>query len=453
MADRMPPISALARELAEGKTTSVALTTAALARIEDKRGEGPRAFIRVFRDSALAAAEASDALRKAGIVPSPLAGIPVSVKDLCDVAGYTTLAGSIVMRNQPPAKKDAPVVSRLREAGAVVVGTTNMTEFAMGGLGLNPHYGNVKNAFDRKTGRVPGGSSSGAAVSVTDGMAAMGLGTDTAGSVRIPAAFNGLAGFKPTVGRIPTEGVFPLSTTLDSVGPLARTVECCALVDAVFADEPVVAPEPMPLEGLRFAVPTTVMMENLEPAVATAFEAALKKLAKAGVRIEQIAIPEIAELAALARTRFPSMVEGYSIHRERLANAAADMDPRIVGRMQAGAKIPGYEYYEGMRFLDDVRKRAGRVTSRYDALVFPTVAVTAPAISRFTDTEEGRNDFFVILIRNASVANLLERCALSVPCHEAGTAPVGLTLMGERMADKRILAIGRSVEAAVSPQG
>jgi aspartyl-tRNA(Asn)/glutamyl-tRNA(Gln) amidotransferase subunit A len=447
----MPPIAELARDLAQGRTSSVALTTAALARIEDKNGEGPHAFIRVFRDSALAAAEASDALRKVGIVPSPLAGIPVSVKDLCDVAGYTTLAGSIVMRNQPPARKDAPVVARLRAAGAVVVGTTNMTEFAMGGLGLNPHYGNVKNTYDRKTGRVPGGSSSGAAISVTDGMAAMGLGTDTAGSVRIPAAFNGLAGFKPTVGRIPTEGVFPLSTTLDSVGPLARTVECCALTDAVWADEPVVAPAPAPLDGLRLAVPNTIMMENLEPAVEDAFRAALAKLTKAGVRIEKIDMPEFAELAQLARTRFPSMVEGYSIHRERLAHSAADMDPRIVGRMKAGGAIPAYEYYEGLQFLQDVRKRVSRTSSRYDALAFPTIAVTAPEIARFTETEEGRTDFFVVVIRNASIANLLERCALSVPCHEKGAAPVGLTLMGERMADKKILAIGRAVEKIVSP--
>ena len=451
MAAMMPSIAELARELTEGRTSSVTLTTEALARIENKDGEGPRAFIRVFRDAALAAADASDRLRKAGIVPSPLAGIPVSVKDLCDVAGYTTLAGSIVMRNQPPAAKDAPVVARLRAAGAIVVGTTNMTEFAMGGLGLNPHYGNARNTYDRKTGRVPGGSSSGAAISVTDGMAAMGLGTDTAGSVRIPAAFNGLAGFKPTVGRIPTEGVFPLSTTLDSVGPLARTVECCALTDAVWADEPVVAPAPAPLEGLRLAVPNTIMMENLEPAVEQAFRAALAKLTKAGVRLEHIDIPEFAELAQMARTRFPSMVEGYSIHRERLAHAASDMDPRIVGRMKAGAAIPAYEYYEGMQFLQDVRKRAARVTSRYDALAFPTIAVTAPEIARFTETEEGRNDFFVIVIRNASIANLLERCALSVPCHEKGAAPVGLTLMGERMADKKILAIGRAVEKIVSP--
>jgi aspartyl-tRNA(Asn)/glutamyl-tRNA(Gln) amidotransferase subunit A len=193
------------------------------------------------------------------------------------------------------------------------------------------------------------------------------------------------------------------------------------------------------------------MMENLEPAVEDAFRAALAKLTKAGVRIERIDMPELAELAQMARTRFPSMVEGFSIHRERLAHAAADMDPRIVGRMKAGGAIPGYEYYEGLQFLKDVRGRAARVTARYDALAFPTIAVTAPEIARFTETEEGRNDFFVIVIRNASIANLLERCALSVPCHETGAAPVGLTLMGERMADKKILAIGRAVEKIVSP--
>jgi aspartyl-tRNA(Asn)/glutamyl-tRNA(Gln) amidotransferase subunit A len=448
----MKPIAALARDLAEGKTTSVALTTEALARIEDKDGEGPRAFIRVFREPALAAAAASDSLRKQGVVPSPLAGIPVSIKDLCDVAGVTTLAGSIVMRNQKPAAKDAAVVARLRAAGAVIVGTTNMTEFAMGGLGLNPHYGNVKNTYDRKTGRVPGGSSSGAAISVTDGMSAMGLGTDTAGSVRIPAAFNGLAGFKPTVGRIPTDGVFPLSTTLDSVGPLAGTVACCAVTDAIWAGETPAVPDPVPLEGLRFAVPTTVVMDDLEPAVANAFHAALRKLSKHGVRIETIAIPEFAELAQLARVRFPSMVEGYAIHKERVATAANDMDPRIVGRLRAGGEIPGYVYYEAMESLKDIRVRAAKVTSRYDAVVMPTIVTTAPPIARFTETEEGRRDFFVVVIRNCSIGNLLERCALTVPCQEKGAAPVGFMLMGERMADKRLLAIGQSVEAALAPE-
>ena len=282
----MRPIADIARDLESGETTSRALTEQALERIEDPDGEGPRTFIRVFRDSALAAADASDRLRSAGVVPSPLAGIPVSIKDLCDVAGLTTHAGSVVMRNTPPAREDAPVVARLRAAGAVIMGTTNMTEFAVGGLGLNPHYGDCRNPWDRETGRVPGGSSSGAAISVTDGMAAVGLGTDTAGSVRIPAAMCGLAGFKPTVGRVPTDGVFPLSTTLDSVGPLAPTLACCAVVDGVFAAEDPHPPEPVPVKGLRFGIPDTLVTDNLEPEVSAAFERALDKLSRAGALIE-----------------------------------------------------------------------------------------------------------------------------------------------------------------------
>ena len=448
---KMRPIADLARDLAEGRTTSAELTNEALARIEDKSGEGPRAFIRVFRDQALASAEASDRLRKAGHVPSPLTGIPVSIKDLCDVKGVTTLAGSIVLRNAPPAARDATVVARLRAAGAIVVGTTNMTEFAVGGLGLNPHYGHCRNPYDRKTGRVPGGSSSGAAVSVTDGMAAAGLGTDTAGSVRIPAAFCGLAGFKPTVGRVPTDGVFPLSTTLDSVGPLAPTVACCAVVDAVFAGAEPAAPDPVPLDGLRFAVPTTLVTDNLEPAVAKSFEAALGKLSKAGARIEKADLPGLAELATVGRVRFPSMVEGYAIHRERLANSASDMDPRIADRLMAGAQIGGAEYYDILQFRKDLIARASRITRNFDAVVMPTLAVTAPPIAQFEGSDKRLRDPFIIVIRNASIANLLERCALTVPCHEPGAAPVGFMLMGEAMADARILGIGRSVEATLKP--
>ena len=220
----MRPIAEIAKDLKSGAVTSRVLVEDALAKIEDPAGEGPRSFIRVFHEAALAAADASDGLRAAGFVPSPLAGIPVSIKDLCDVAGVTTYAGSRTMQNAQPATRDAPVVARLRAAGAVIVGTTNLTEFAVGGLGLNPHFGDCRNPYDRETGRVPGGSSAGAAVSVTDGMVAMGLGTDTAGSVRIPASMCGIVGFKPTKLRVPTDGVFPLSTTLDSVGPLASTV-------------------------------------------------------------------------------------------------------------------------------------------------------------------------------------------------------------------------------------
>ena len=447
----MQPIADIAKALASGTTTSRALAEEALARIEDIGGEGATTFIRVFRDSALAAAEASDRLRAANIVPSPLAGIPVSIKDLCDVSGITTYAGSAVRRNAAPAKRDATVVARLRAAGAVIMGTTNMTEFAVGGLGLNPHHGDCRNPYDRETGRVPGGSSSGAAVSVTDGMAAAGLGTDTAGSVRIPAAFCGLAGFKPTVGRVPTDGIFPLSTTLDSVGPLAPSVACCAMVDAVFAGEDPVLPEPIPLKGLRFGIPDTLVTDDLEPPVARAFENALRRLSTAGVRLEDAPLPELGELAAVGRVRFPSMVEGYAIHRERLADSRDRMDPRITDRLLAGGEMSGPDYYDVLRFREDLMERAARITCRYDAVIMPTVPVIAPPISQFQGSDADLRDPHIVVIRNASIANLLGRCALTVPCHEPGEAPVGFMLMGEAMADTRLLGTGISVEGALSP--
>ena len=257
-----PTIQHLAADLAAGRTTSRKLTEEALARIEDPKGEGKRAFIKVWRGPALAAADASDTLRKAGIVVSPLQGLPVSIKNLCDVAGETTLAGSKALDDAPPAKHDAPVVARLRASGAVIVGSTNMSEFAFSGVGFNPHYGTPGNPADRK--RVPGGSSAGAAVSVADRMAVAALGTDTGGSVRIPAAVCGIVGFKPTARRVPIDGVVPLSTSLNSIGPLANSVECCAIVDAVFADEPISVPEPMPVGGLRLAVPKHFVMDELD---------------------------------------------------------------------------------------------------------------------------------------------------------------------------------------------
>ena len=265
-----PTIQRLAADLANGLTTSRKLTEEALARIKDPNGEGGRAFIRVWPSQALAAAEACDRLRREGLVASPLAGIPVSIKNLCDVKGETTLAGSRVLKDQRIATEDAPVVARLRAAGAVIVGSTNMSEFAFSGVGFNPHYGTPGNPADRK--RVPGGSSSGAAVSVADRMAVAALGTDTGGSVRIPAALCGIVGFKPTARRVPIGGVVPLSTSLDSIGPLANSVECCAIVDAVFAGEPISVPKPMPLAGLRLAVPKDYVMDELDPVVAKAFE-------------------------------------------------------------------------------------------------------------------------------------------------------------------------------------
>src|SRR5467141_1587470 len=259
------PIAALAQELAEGKTTSRKLVEAALARIADAGGEGGRVFTKVHAQGALLAADASDHLRMRGVVPSPLAGLPVSIKDLFDIAGDVTTAGSKILRDAVPATEDAVAVARLRAGGAVVIGRSNMSEFAFSGIGINPHYGTPANPYDRGRRRIPGGSSSGAAVSVADGMAFGALGTDTGGSCRIPAALCGVVGFKPTAHRVPTAGAFPLSTSLDSIGPLAATVECCATLDAVLAGEPAGDLAPFPLAGLRMAVPQTLVLEGVEP--------------------------------------------------------------------------------------------------------------------------------------------------------------------------------------------
>ena len=296
-----PTIESLAAELAAGRTSSQQLTEAALARAQDAAGEGARVFTRIDPERARAAARASDTLRAAGMARSPLEGLPVSVKDLFDVAGQVTTAGSVVLKHAPPAARNAPVIDRLIAAGAVIVGRSNMTEFAFSGLGLNPHYGTPKNPWQRGdgAGRIPGGSSSGAAVSVTDGMAVVGIGSDTGGSVRIPAALCGLTGFKPTQRRVPNDGVLPLSTSLDSIGPLAASVRCCAIVDAVLAGAPPLAPAPRDVAGARLAIPETLVLNDMDEAVAAAFELACARLQAAGARLSRIAVPEFAELGRL----------------------------------------------------------------------------------------------------------------------------------------------------------
>src|SRR3954468_13085453 len=271
----MPTLASLAADLEAGRTTSRALVDACLARIADEDGEGRRAFVHVDAARAMEAADAMDRLRKAGAAPSPFAGIPVSVKDLFDIKGQVTRAGSRALEDSPPAEADAPAVARLRRAGFVVIGRTNMTEFAYSGIGINPHYGTPKSIWQRNVGHVPGGSSSGAAVSVADRMAYGGLGTDTGGSCRIPAAYNGIVGFKPTQRRVPLDGGVPLSTTLDSFGPLANTAGCCAILDAVLADEPELPLQPRPVKGMRLAVPTTVALDELDEAVARTFDRVL----------------------------------------------------------------------------------------------------------------------------------------------------------------------------------
>jgi len=436
--------------LERGDISSRSLTEQALAAIDNPAGEGVRAFLKVYRAAALAQADASDALRKNGIVPSPAAGIPVSIKDLFDVAGDVTRAGSIVLGDAPPAIADAPSIARLRAAGAVIVGRTNMTEFAYGAHGMNSHHGTPANAWDRAGKRIPGGSSSGAAVSLTDVMCWGAIGSDTGGSVRVPAALCGVTGFKPTQQRVPLEGAFPLSPTRDSIGPLANSVACCALLDAILANAAPEVPQAVPLKGLRLAVPTTLLLDGLAPEVSKAFSAALKKIADAGALITEFEFPELGEeIAVSARANF-SAVEAYAIHRQRLANQSHLYDPRILKRLMLGKDMLAADYFELIQARLRLMRSAAQRTARFDALLAPTVPIIAPTMAEMNAADEVfvRNNS--LLLRNCAPFNFLNRPSLSLPCHESGGAPVGLMVVGEALQDRRVLAIGLGIETALS---
>src|ERR1700694_970769 len=332
-----PTLASLAGDLDNGRTSARKLVDECLARIADTSGEGARAFIHVDAEAAIEAAEAMDRLRKAKAAPSPFAGIPVSIKDLFDIKGQVTRAGSRALEDSPPAEADAPVVARLRSAGFIVIGRTNMTEFAFSGIGINPHYGTPKSTWQRHVGHVPGGSSSGAAVPVADGMAYGALGTDTGGSCRIPAAYNGIVGFKPTQRRVPLDGGVPLLFTLDSIGPLARPALCCAVLDAVLADEPIVPLQPRPIKGMRLAVPTTVALDELEDEVARTFERALETLSRHGALIDRIEVPEFLDVAVMNTRGGFAAAESYAWHRYLIASHGDVYDPRVSLRIARGA--------------------------------------------------------------------------------------------------------------------
>jgi aspartyl-tRNA(Asn)/glutamyl-tRNA(Gln) amidotransferase subunit A len=443
------PLQKLSDALAGGETTSVALTDRALAAIADKSGQGGKAFIEVFAASARAEAEASDAQRATGRAMPALSGIPISIKDLFDVQGQITRAGSKVRADASAATTDAPILTRLRAAGAVIVGRTNMTEFAFSGLGLNPHYGTPLNPHDRATGRIPGGSSSGAAISVTDGMAAAGIGTDTGGSVRIPSGLCGLTGFKPTARRVPTDGAFPLSVSLDSIGPLARSVACCALLDQIMSASPVRTIAPLPVRGLRLGVPQSFVLVGMDDATATAFNAALRRLSAAGAQITEIPFSELLELPTINAKGGFAASEAYSVLRGLLANRADEFDPRVGIRVQRGAGQDAADYIDLLAARRDFQARADAVTRDFDAIALPTTPIVSPPLAALETDDDLYQTTNMAMLRNSSVGNFLDRCAISLPCHEAGTAPVGLMLMGETMGDERLLSVAAGVEAAL----
>ena len=444
-----PPLAELSRQLSSGATTSRALVEQALARIADPGGEGARVFIRISQ-TARARADEIDRQRAAGVALPQFAGIPLAIKDLFDVEGEVTSAASRILADAPPATRDAPAVARLRAAGFVFIGRTNMTEFAYSGLGLNPHYGTPLNPFDRATGRIPGGSTSGGAVAVTDGMAAVSLGTDTGGSCRIPAALTGIVGFKPTANRVPRQGVVPLSQTLDSIGPLGRSVACCAAVDAILSgSEPTSLPA-VTLRDVRLLLPTTLVLNDLDATVAHAFQRAVDRLVSAGVIIVREALPELDQIVQLNSKGGIAAAEAYAWHRPMLERDAHRYDPRVSSRILKGREQSDADLRELLAARARMIATIAARTRDYTALVMPTVPIIAPPLSAFAlDADYARLN--ALVLRNPALANFLDGCGISLPVHEPGDAPVGLMLIGRSGEDRRLLALAAALEQHLQP--
>ena len=393
-------------------------------------------------ESALAAQV--NANRAAGL----LAGIPVSIKDLFDVAGQTTAAGSTVLAHAPVAAADCPAVARLRAAGAVLAGRTNMVEFAFSGVGINPHYGTPVNPADTAVARIPGGSSSGAAVSVASGAALVGLGSDTGGSIRIPAALCGVVGFKSTARLVPTAGAIPLSSSLDTVCAVTRSVRDAVTVHQVLAARAVVLAG-KPLSSCRLAVARTHMQDGLDNTVASAFEHSLRVLRQAGAQIEEIELDEINELAAINATGGLSSVESYAWHRQLITAREAEYDPRVALRILRGAHMRAFEYIELLAARSQWITRMEARLLGFDAVLSPTVPIVAPPISSvlLDDTEFFRVN--TVLLRNTAVVNMLDGCGISLPCHTPDQLPVGLMLWHAAMHDDAVLDVALQVEAVL----
>jgi aspartyl-tRNA(Asn)/glutamyl-tRNA(Gln) amidotransferase subunit A len=414
-----------------------------LTRLAARAGD-EKVFLKVYSGEARIAAEAADARRSKGISLGPLDGRIVSIKDLFDVAGEITTAGSIILRNDPPAKADAPIVTRLRRAGAVIVGKTNMSEFAFSGIGINPHYGTPGCAADDT--RVPGGSSSGAGVSIGEGTAEIAIGTDTGGSVRIPASLNGCVGFKPTTGRVPTDGAYPLSYALDSIGPLARTVADCAATDAIMAGEEPWELAPMPVAGLRIGVPRGLLFTQTEDIVAQAFEATLSTLSKAGARIVESDIEDLLSEMSDAMAEAPLVaIEAAAVHADWYESRAADFDQAVLARIRRGAGYSAANYIRLMRHRDNLIARMDARLAPLDILALPATATTAVPIAPLVGDLDAFMKANILMLRNTTWGNQFDLTGVSLPMSGL-VRPAGFMVMARRSQDRRLLDIAAGIE-------
>ena len=445
-----PTIRQLVDSFANNKLSCEAVATAALAAAE--RADG--VFTRINHDVLEQAIHIDRARANSEPLPA-LAGVPLTLKDLFNVQGQQTLAGTVVLKHEAPVEKtDAVVVGHLRNAGALFLGRANMSEFAFSGMGLNPHYGNPKSIWDRATGRLPGGSSSGGAVSVAEGIVPATIGSDTAGSCRVPAAFNGIVGVKPTYGRISLRGAYPLSPTSDAPGPLANDLDGCFILDHIMMGR-LKHGEPLPelpqraAKSIRLRVPESIVMEGLDAEVTAVFARSLHRLEAAGISIDHGAVPALEGCVEMFRTVAVAVFESWQAHRERLQQRGDEYDPFVRQRMSKGqyinAEAREKAYRKKAELVAAVQQQFGADGAQVDALVYPTVQCIPPAIAE-ADDAEAMPALNMRCLRNTATVNFFDGCAVSLPCHAAGGAPVGLMLAAGHHADQSLYEIAATVE-------
>jgi len=441
-------ITDLSRKLQTGKLSSRGLVDACFNAIDAAGEDGEKTFLSRYHDRARGRADWIDQGRALGAPLPPFAGVPIAIKDLFDVAGEVTRAGSKVLDDQAPAAKSAEIVDRLEANGFVVIGKNNMTEFAYSGLGVNAHFGTPLNPHDEVTPRVPGGSSSGAAVAVSRQMVPAAIGTDTGGSCRIPAAFCGLVGFKPTSTRVPKSGAVPLSRTLDCVGPFTTSVSCAAVLDSVLSGGAGEDVDSFPEGGLRIGVLDGYVTEKLDDIVGAAYERTLTRLSQSGVRLTPVSLPQLADLPSINSKGGFVGADAYAWHKPLLESRAEFYDPWVRARFDAGKSQSAADYIA----LGEARRKLRAVVAQkqalFDALILPAVQIVAPTLAELEDADTS-NATNLLCLRNTAVGNFLDVPAISIPCHDAGELPVGAMLFGMTGEDRKLLSIARGLEQAI----
>lgn len=441
--------AAIGRLIAKGDLDPVEVAEFFLDRIERDRANP--SFILVTRERALKEAAASRKRHREGRPAGPLDGVPVAWKDLVDMAGERTTAGSALFVDSALKQNDAPIVANLSAAGLAALGKTNLSEFAFSALGLNPHFGTPRNPRDAATPRIAGGSSSGSAVAVAAGLAPCAIGSDTGGSIRAPASFCGIVGFKTSEGRIDKRGVFPLSRTLDTIGPLARTVEDCVLIDMALRGQSGAPVRPLDLNGVEFVAPDKTGIDDLDAAVAANLEAAMKRLAAAGAKVMSRPAPLIGAMRALTAQHGSLVaIEAYAEHRAVLESADAQRMDRRVVRRAMGGRVSGDDVIKLQRGREDLIAALGDEL-KGALLVLPATPMTAPPIDALERDDELFRATNLRAIHYTFLGNLFRMCGLALPSGEdAAGLPTGVQFLAPEGNDDRLLSIGLSIEVALS---